>query len=88
MAPQTLAGILLAASITTACDDLTQKKPQTVSTLGAPFSALSTAARGAAVGTVQAPVETRAVSDPEASSGERSVRLFGRGVSRQRQIRV
>ncbi len=88
MAPRTLAGLVLAASITTACDDLTQKKPQTVSINGGPAAVLSTSGRGAAGGAVQAPVEARPASDPEASPGERSVRLFGRGVNRQRQIRV
>ena len=88
MAPRTLAGLVLAASITMACDDLTQKKPQTVSTIGAPIPVLSTSARGAAAGNVLAPVEASSIFDPKASTGERSVRLFGRGVSRNRQIRV
>lgn len=88
MAPRTIAGLALAASVTLACDDLTQKKPQTLSTIGDTVSALSASARAPAGGSVLAPVETRSVSDPDALPGERSVRLFGRGVNRQRQIRV
>lgn len=88
MAPRTLAGLVLAASLTMACDDLAQKKPQTISTIGDPVTALSASARAPAGGSVLAPVETRSVSDSDALPGERSVRLFGRGVNRQRQIRV
>jgi hypothetical protein len=88
MAPLTLAGVVLAACITTACDDLAQKKPQTVSVIGDPAPAFSASSARAAGGTIEAPVETRALSEPNASPGERSVRLFGRGVHRQRQIRV
>ncbi len=88
MAPRTLAGLVLAASITTACDDIAQKKPQTFSPIGAPVSALATSARDGAGGTVHSPLETRSLSDRDAARGERSVKLFGRGVNRHRQIRV
>jgi hypothetical protein len=74
MAIRTLAGLVLAALLTTGCDDLAQKKPQTTS--------------ATAGGVVQAPVEARTESGADVSAGERSIRLFGRGVSRQRQIRV
>ena len=66
MAIRTCAGLVLAALLTTACDQVSQKKPETG----------------------PARVETRAHSGPDASAGERSIRLFGRGVSRQRQTRV
>ena len=88
MAIRTLAGLVLAALLTTACDDLTQKKPQTTSTTAGQIPALSAPGHRAAAGVVQAPVEARTDSGTDASAGERSIRLFGRGVSRQRQIRV
>ena len=88
MAIRTLAGLVLAALLTTACDDLAQKKPQTTSATAGPARALSAPGHRAAGGVVQAPVEARTDSGADASAGERSIRLFGRGVSRQRQIRV
>lgn len=88
MAPRILAGLVLAASITTACDDIAQKKPQTVSTIEEAVSALSTSARSTVTDNAREPVETRSLSDSDVTPGERSVRLFGRGVNRQRQIRV
>ena len=88
MAIRTLAGLVLAALLTSACDDLTQKKPQTTSATVGPVPALSAPGPHSAGGVVHAPVEARTHSGTDASTGERSIRLFGRGVSRQRQIRV
>jgi hypothetical protein len=88
MAIRTLTGLVLAALLTTACDELSQKKPETASTTAGPVPALAAPGHPSAGGVVQAPVEARSGSRTDASGGERSIRLFGRGVSRQRQIRV
>jgi hypothetical protein len=82
MASKVLAGIALSAVLLTACD-YSQKKPETGSLAGAP------SAHSSVVGSaVQAPVEAQRAPAAESGVGERSIRLFGRGVSRQRQIRV
>ncbi|HYH40339.1 MAG TPA: hypothetical protein VD867_00025 [Burkholderiales bacterium] len=88
MAIRPLAGLVLAALFTTACDNVTQKKPETGSTTAGPASLIGAPANRSAVGTVQAPVNARNPSGTDAFAGERSIRLFGRGVSRQRQTRV
>ena len=82
----TLGGLALAAVLTTGCD-VRQSMPETGSTLAVPMPALSTPGPGAAAGTVQAPA-VAPPGDAAEAVGERSIRLFGRGVSRQRQIRV
>ena len=86
MVPHAYAGFALAAILITGCD-VRQSMPETGSTLAAPMPAASTPGHGAAAGTVQAPVATHP-EDAADAVGERSIRLFGRGVSRQRQIRV
>jgi hypothetical protein len=67
-------GVTMAAMLAMGCD-VSQKTPQTGS-LPAP----SAVARPAA-GSAAAPV-------PETATGEKSIRLFGPGVSRKRQTRV
>ena len=80
MAPLALAGIALGAVLLTACD-YSQKKPET-GVVSAP------SAHAGVVGSA-APAPSQAQRAPvESGVGERSIRLFGRGVSRQRQIRV
>ena len=78
MAPTALAAIALGAVLLTACD-YSQKKPETGSTAGAHSGVVGSAA----------PAPSEAQRAPaESGVGDRSIRLFGRGVSRQRQIRV
>ena len=85
---RTLAGLVLAALLTTACDNVTQKKPETGSTTAGPAPSIAAPASRIGAGTVQAPANTRNPLGTDAVAGERSIRLFGRGVSRQRQTRV
>ena len=82
MAPTALAGVLLGAVLLTACD-YSQKKPET----GSPSVAPS--ARAGMIGSAaRAPAEAQRAPAAESGVADRSIRLFGRGVSRHRQIRV
>lgn len=72
MAPQALLGAAVVVALTAGCD-LSQKKPETASF--APSASLP------------APQTTGALPG-EAAASEKSIRLFGRGVSRKRQTRV
>ena len=82
MTPKALAGIALSAVLLTACD-YSQKKPETGSLADAP-----SAQSGVIGSAAQAPAEAQREPAAGSGAGERSIRLFGRGVSRQRQIRV
>jgi ethanolamine transporter EutH len=66
-----------------ACD-LSQRKPETISTMLATKRVGDSSAAAAAVEVQPAPDSTAA----ESSGFERSVRLYGPGVSRQRQTRI
>ena len=88
MVIRTFAGLALAALLITGCDDLSQKKPQTGSPTAGAVPTLTAPEPRASGGSLGAPVEARTHPAPAASGGERSIRLFGRGVSRQRQTRV
>ncbi len=84
MVPRALTGpiVLLAALFAGGCD-VKQSLPETGAETAAPLPAVAVPAQGA----VQAPVEAQRAPGADASD-ERSMRLFGRGVSRQRQTRV
>jgi hypothetical protein len=74
MAYRALLGVAAAAVLCTACD-VSQKTPQTAS--------LPTASA------IARPVGAPAADpSPEAAGGEKSIRLFGPGVSRKRQTRI
>ena len=74
MAHRTLIGLTMAAMLPIGCD-VSQKTPQTGS-LPAPGAIARPAA------------DTAAAPVPEAATGEKSIRLFGPGVSLKRQTRV
>ena len=74
MAHRTVYCLTMAAMLAMGCD-VSQKTPQTGS-LPAPGAVARPAAANAAA------------SLPEAATGEKSIRLFGPGVSRKRQTRV
>jgi len=76
MAYRALFGVAAAAVLSTACD-ISQKTPQTGS-----FPTTTAIARPAATGPATA-------AEPSSDTvGEKSIRLFGPGVSRKRQTRV
>ena len=94
MATSALPLVVITALALAACD-LSQKKPETrkaslpdAQAVAAPPGSLDLAVpQPAAV--VQAPgVGPRSRAGAETSAGERSIRLYGPGVSRKRQIRV
>ena len=91
MATRGFALALFAAMLMCGCD-VSQQRPETALRGSTQWPTLGTtghgmAAGGEAAGTVQVPEEDRH-APAEAGQGERSIRLFGPGVSRQRQIRV
>lgn len=92
MAPSTLSFIGLAALTLTACD-LSQQKPQTIRTTLPPGVGSAQAipaplaSEQPSRAAVQAPAHGPAAGGDN-GAGERSIRLYGPGVSRKRQIRV
>ena len=90
MATSALPFVGIAALALTACD-LSQKKPETLKT------SMQPEARAVAAPPVSSvPAGAADIQDPaagagagaETTAGERSIRLYGPGVSRKRQIRV
>jgi hypothetical protein len=84
MVPRALTGpiVLLAVTFAGGCD-VKQSLPETGAETAVPLPAVAVPAQG----TVQAPAEAQRIPGADAPD-ERSIRLFGRGVSRQRQTRV
>ena len=87
MAPHLIAALAIGVAVVTACD-VSQKTPQTVT--AAPSAVVIPAVPGALVvgREAQIPAEMPFGSGVGATSGERSMRLYGPGVSRKRQTRV
>ena len=75
--------IFVLAAMSVAGCDVKQSLPETGTASAAALPAAAVPAQGA----VQAPPEAQRVPGADALD-ERSIRLFGRGVDRQRQIRV
>ena len=88
MAFRGLAVLLFAVALTAACD-VSQKRPETAA---AQVPMLGTTGhgmvRGFPAGTIQVPEENFHATPADAGQGDRSIRLYGPGVSRHRQIRV
>ena len=74
-------GVALAALFIAGCEDVSQKKPETAADSSATSSVFPVTPRPAAM---QPPVAA-AVDE---AAGERSSRLFGRGIDRERQTRI
>jgi hypothetical protein len=90
MAPSALPFIAIAALALGACD-LSQTKPQTEAALPVRAGATQSIpdALEAARAAVQGPASSRgSATGVESGAGERSIRLYGPGVSRKRQIHV
>ena len=87
MAPHLIAALAIGVAVVTACD-VSQKTPQTGTV--APSAAVVPAVPGTVVvgRDAQTSPETPFLSGVGATSGERSIRLYGPGVSRKRQTRV
>ena len=88
MASRALFTVAVAAALITACD-LTQK-PQTGSSSAAAIKAVPAvgASPQAPTRALPAPADTAGVLTDESATGQRSIRLFGPGISRKRQTRV
>ena len=92
MAFRGFAFLLFAVALTGACD-VSQKRPETAPGMAAQVPMLGMAGHGMAVrgspaGTIQVPEADHPAAPADAAQGERSIRLYGPGVSRHRQIRV
>jgi hypothetical protein len=84
MAPHLIAALAVAAAVIAACD-VSQKTPQTVAQ---PAVMIPPATGAVVVGREAQPLDTPFGSGVGAAAGERSMRLYGPGVSRKRQTRV
>jgi len=88
MEPLKLLVVAAAAPFLIGCD-LSQKKPETALPRPAAISPLPAAVPAHPYGVSQAPAEAIAgATRDEAAPGQKSIRLFGRGVSRRLQTRV
>ena len=88
MASRALLSVAVAAALITACD-WSQKKPETGSLPAAALMAGPAAGGHPMSGPfLQVPGHPVGVLTGESATGEKSIRLFGPGVSRKRQIRV
>jgi hypothetical protein len=87
MAPHLIAALAIGVAVVTACD-VSQKTPQTGTV--APSTVVVPAMPGAVAvrRDAQTSPDTPFLSGVGATSGERSLRLHGPGVSRKRQTRV
>jgi hypothetical protein len=84
MAPHLIAGVAIAVAVIAACD-VSQKTPQTMK----PSAVMIPAPTGTVVvGREGQTAETPFGSAVGAAGGERSIRLYGPGVSHKRQTRV
>jgi hypothetical protein len=83
MAPRAWLVIALAGVFTAACD----LKPKTPETRGVSVALPSAAITARPVAETQ-PRDAQEASAADEGEAERSIRLFGRGIDRQRQIRV
>ena len=92
MSARVLAVFAIAALVPLAGCDLSQKKPEThasgAGAAGSPMAVHDQRVPTTAQPDLQAPGDVNgAPAGPEAT-GERSIRLYGRGVSREQQIRL
>jgi hypothetical protein len=74
--------VIAAAAFALAACDLSQKKVETIATM------LPTAASAQTAGTATQAASAARSAAPAQTADEHSVRLYGRGVSRERQTRI
>ena len=87
MAPHLIAALAIGVAVVTACD-VSQKTPQT-GTVSPSSVAIPAVPGTVAIGReAQLPADTPFGSGVGATAGERSIRLYGPGVSRKRQTRI
>jgi hypothetical protein len=79
--------VVAAAPFVMGCD-LSQKKPETALPRPAAISPSPDAVPTHPYGVSQAPAEAIADATRDEAAGQKSIRLFGRGVSRRLQTRV